>query len=270
MVISYNEANSGVISETVIRTAKVKGTIDVLQISDLHLYRKMSKKRYERIIGNIRKTIDDKLPDLIFLTGDYMDHEDGAPRLRELLSELKSAHGIYAVLGNHDYMVYNILHIFRIFWKIDHREIDTSKVIALIEGAGVSVMRDVSENLKIGGNELTITGADPWTIKKKMGELPAGSHEGGLKILLSHYPDAIMDYASTADIILSGHTHGGQVTFFGIPFVTSSKIKGKRAVGLSNINGSWLFVSRGCGSSRYLPFRFFARPEINRVLIKEG
>ncbi|NPV01883.1 MAG: hypothetical protein HPY53_10935 [Brevinematales bacterium] len=244
--------------------------IDILQISDLHLYRKMSKKRYDRIIGNIRKTIAGKLPDLIFLTGDYMDHEDGAPLLRALLSELRSAHGIYAVLGNHDYMVYNILHIFRIFWKIDHRDTDTSKVIALLEEKGVSVMRDVTVNIKIGGDDITITGADPWTINKKIGKLPDISHEGGLKILLSHYPDAIIEHSSMADIILSGHTHGGQVTFFGVPFVTSSKIKGNRAVGLSNINGTWLFVSRGCGSSRYLPFRFFARPEINRVLIKEG
>jgi predicted MPP superfamily phosphohydrolase len=254
----------------IINSDKVHGEIDILQISDLHLYRNMNKNRYERIVNNIRKTIEEKTPDIIFLTGDYLDHEDGASRLRELLSCLKAKYGKFAVLGNHDFLVYNILHIFRIFGVLDRRKTDTSKVIGLLEEFGVAVLRDETAEIRINGDDVYITGAEPWTIKKRLAEklkIPGGE---GLKILLSHYPDAILQFASKADIVFSGHTHGGQVTFFGIPFVTSSRIKGKRAVGLTLHNGSWLYVSRGCGSSRYLPFRFFARPEINRILIQEG
>ncbi len=71
------------------------------------------------------------------------------------------------------------------------------------------------------------------------------------------------------DLVLSGHTHGGQITFFGIPVVVRSKIKRKFAKGLSLHKGTYLFVNRGVGESFYIPFRFFSPPSITLIKIKE-
>ncbi|OHD56513.1 MAG: hypothetical protein A2Y33_15435 [Spirochaetes bacterium GWF1_51_8] len=268
-IAAYHEANRVRITRSEIVNRKAVGEIDILQISDLHLYRSVNKKRLAAIKDNIDKTIAEKTPDLIFLTGDFLDHENGARHLRDILARLKATHGIYAVFGNHDYYVYNILHVMKpLFSWTDNRPADIVGLKQILHDYGIKTLVDEKVTVEAAGRRLDIYGADYYTVKKKRpGSLDIRQSEN-LSILLSHYPDAVLYYRNLADIVISGHTHGGQFSFFGVPVITSSRIKFMRAKGLTKYGDTSLFISMGIGSSRFFPFRFFADPEINRITIK--
>jgi len=90
------------------------------------------------------------------------------------------------------------------------------------------------------------------------------------KILLAHSPEIIEDIAGqNIDLILAGHTHGGQIKIpFVRPFWVPTKYHGKYANGLFKINNSYLYVNRGVGTT-FLPIRFNCPPEITLIELKK-
>ena len=95
--------------------------------------------------------------------------------------------------------------------------------------------------------------------------------KGRLKICITHTPDMdmLVELAKRgADLVLCGHTHGGQVRLPGIgALITGSKIKAKYASGLFYFNDFILYTSRGLGEGRYSPFRFYCQPEASLLRI---
>ena len=251
-----------------IRTGKLKGRYKFLHISDLHLYKKMRKQNLEKIKEKLKLWTDWEKFDFIFITGDIIDNNSGIELIREVIGGLKSRLGIYAVMGNHDYFVYNFLHLFSPFFDFnDRKQTDQRALKKALSGAGVRLLIDQAEKIRADGNDLLITGIDSLSIKNKKFPGMNLTGENEFNIVLSHYPDAIKYYKGRADIMLSGHTHGGQITFFGHPILIRSSIGKKDSKGISAHGNTALYVSKGLGVSRNFPFRFFARPDLNIVEI---
>lgn len=264
-----------------IRTRKIRGRARFLLISDMHLHAGSPSWVVAAAKNAIRSCIKSRKPDAILIAGDMIDHHSGIKMLPVFLDELSSRLGTYAVLGNHDYYQYNLLHVFSpLFDWIDRKRTDLALLEKTYRRSKVRLLRDRSVRLPVpGGGSVMLTGLDYRKDRLKgPGVLPAApGRKNTYRILLSHYPDVVKYQAGRYDLILSGHTHGGQVTFFGWPLVSRSGIRKKHIRGTS-VHGftrgtagdeTVLHVTKGMGVGRHTPFRFFARPDIT-VIELEG
>lgn len=188
-------------------------------------------------------------PDLIALTGDFAaDHAPDFSLVLEALSTLSAPLGVYAVPGNHDYLV-----------GIDkwHREIDAA--------AGIENLTNRAELIEIDGATLCIAGVDDYTFgRPTLAALPP-PEQRHLTILLAHDPDQVERVRrayDSVDLVLSGHTHAGQVR---VPWVGAvfNPVKNDQLYedGLRRRPWTQVYISRGVGTV-HLPVRFLCRPEV--------
>ena len=180
-------------------------------------------------------------PDIVVLGGDYisfLDRTYAAP-VAELLAPLTNAPlGSFAVLGNHD----------------DEREMP-----AALSSLGFSVLKDQRTSLSIKGERLDLAGVRFWT--RSPGEVASVlKGTGGTTILLAHDPRRLTEAASLdVQLVLSGHTHGGQVIVPGIGAVAGRKFP--VLAGYAMRENTALFVSRGVGTV-YVPLRINCPPDV--------
>jgi predicted MPP superfamily phosphohydrolase len=187
-------------------------------------------------------------PDLIALTGDFA--ADDAPNFRrvlDVLTGLRAPLGVYAVPGNHDYLV-----------GIEkwHRE---------VREAGIEDLTNRAVVVERGGARLCIAGVDDYTSgNPTLSHLPPPEARD-LTILLAHDPDQAERSRrdeDQVDLILSGHTHGGQVR---LPFVGALTNPADHEElyeqGLRRRPWTQVYTSRGIGTV-HLPVRFLCRPEV--------
>lgn len=190
-------------------------------------------------------------PDLVCVVGDIVDqaYRGDLSELKELLPDLRAPLGVYAVAGNHDRTRYRRFDVFR--------EALREARVTLLLNESVAVRDDLHvaglDDYRVGRPDLAATLAGT-----------AGS-DSVATVFLSHNPDIIPELpdgtASGVDLLLAGHTHGGQIRLPGIgPLVTSSAYGARYASG-------WVpapmpaFVSRGLGVTT-LPFRFACPAEV--------
>ncbi len=235
----------------------------IAQLSDLHSSPLVDKEHLEHAVD---LALAEK-PDLVVLTGDFIGHtlrthpdeihEFDAQYLDNLVAALgraKAPFGTYAVLGNHD------------FWS--GPEV-TQRICHEFETrAGIPVLRNQNIVLKRGEATLHLVGIDDywhtWDLKKALRRVPSTS----LKILLSHNPDINRHLmpAHRIDLVLSGHTHGGQITFpvLGAPFATHMN---KRYLkGLVRDGDRQTYITRGVGHL-VVPIRFNCPPEVTLITL---
>jgi predicted MPP superfamily phosphohydrolase len=180
-------------------------------------------------------------PDIIVLGGDYIsvfDRSYAAP-VAELLAPLADApRGAFAVLGNHD----------------DEREMP-----AALAARGFSVLKDQRTSLTINGERLDLAGIRFWT--RSAGEVAAVlKGTGGTTILLAHDPRRLQEAAALdVQLVLSGHTHGGQVVVPKIGALAGRKFP--VLAGYATRENTSLFVSRGVGTV-YVPIRINCPPDV--------
>lgn len=185
--------------------------------------------------------------DLIVLTGDYTTAaKKYIEPCAEELARLRAPAGVWAVLGNHDHNT------------------DGPATYRALAGRGVSVMKNVNTRLARGGDELQLVGIDDWSWNQTdWRQAFKGVDRARPSVLLSHQP-RVLDAPQTAGVslILSGHTHGGQVR---LPYLGSpASLMGedfKYLRGRFESDGRQLFVVRGTGVIG-LPVRLGARPEV--------
>ncbi|HET8654636.1 MAG TPA: metallophosphoesterase [Longimicrobiaceae bacterium] len=188
-------------------------------------------------------------PDLIALTGDFAaDDAPGFRRVLRLLSCLRAPLGVYAVPGNHDYTV-----------GIEkwHQQLRASPHIRDLTNAAVVK--------RVRGARVCIAGVDDFTRgEPTLAELPP-PEERDLTILLAHDPDQAeraRRAGDRVDLVLSGHTHGGQVRLPGFGALLSPARNGALYdEGLRRRPWTRVYTSRGVGTV-HLPVRFLCRPEV--------
>jgi predicted MPP superfamily phosphohydrolase len=179
-------------------------------------------------------------PDLIVLGGDYVTWGDrgyvGAAA--DSVSGLSAPHGVFAILGNHD---------------------DDHDMPAALSGHGITVLRDARTRLTIRNEPLELAGIRFWT-RRAVDIAAVTKGAAGTLILLAHDPRRLTEAASlNIPLVLSGHTHGGQVVLPALGPVAAQKFP--VVSGFGREGRTTLFVSRGVGTV-YVPVRINCPPEV--------
>ncbi|MCK5113638.1 MAG: metallophosphoesterase [Phycisphaerae bacterium] len=223
--------------------------VTIAHLSDIHIGR-LSDLDDAREIVNMT---NDLRADLIVITGDFVSRADAiTPALVEVLRDLRAPMGVYAVIGNHDH------------WT------DAPKMVAMFEAAGIRFLTNKHQILIRNGKPLALGGVDDLMSGNSDVTLAfTGVPNGVPRILLSHNPDyaELMPPGSNVDLMLCGHTHGGQVN---IPLVGRLILPikyPKYAEGLVQGPQCQVFISRGLGMV-YIPARFNCRPEIPLITLR--
>ncbi len=216
--------------------------------------------------GSVRSWVDAANAlgaDLIVLGGDQMDYRaDETPTgLLSELRRLKAPLGVYGVWGNHDYGSFGKYYSphygpARPDWP-QRRE---NLRVAYAE-AGVTILRNEGRRVR---DDLYLAGVDDlWEGEVDLGTALAGQPPAGATLLVSHNPDLLPDLPTGLGLVLSGHTHGGQIRLplIGAP-VVPSKYGQRYALGwVAGAHGTPAYVSRGLGLSG-VPLRNLCPPEV--------
>jgi predicted MPP superfamily phosphohydrolase len=190
--------------------------------------------------------------DVLVLGGDYVSLEATAAtaaRLRALVARVTAPTKI-GVLGNHD------------LWT-DHSLVEA----ALAEG-GVSVVVNGALRLPAPHDDVALIGIDePWTGQPDAARAFAEAGDAAVRIAVAHAPEALPHVAGRgAQLMLCGHTHGGQVALPWGPVVVHGPMGRRWPSGLHDVEGMKLFVSRGLGNVD-LPIRAYASPDVTLFTI---
>ena len=238
-----------------IRLRRLPSALDGLTIthlSDLHISKHMEPAFYELIVEHANQFGSD----LVLITGDLIDGARQIDLTVRVLGQLQANLGVYYIFGNHEIRLATS-DIATLDRKLEHA--------GLIHLVGSWCQIDVcDEPVILAGNSLPWYGLAP-DMNGCSAEDPPG---GPLRILLSHSPDQI-NWARTHqfDLMLAGHTHGGQVRFPLVgPILCPSRYGGKYAAGVFDLPPTLLHVVRGV--SGMTPLRFHCRPELTQLVLR--
>jgi hypothetical protein len=224
----------------------------LVHLTDLHVGRSLCFTHLERAMDLANR----ETPDLIALTGDFI-HKGRRylDRAAAAVSRLSARHGVVAVLGNHDFAVRSALGV-RTARRL-HRYVEE----ALLE-AGAVVLRNRALPIHRGGDVLQIVGVDDlWSRSCDVARAFAGIGYSVPSVLLAHNPRTVEHLnGQRADLVLSGHTHGGQINWPGLGRFLLGRHGRRFAAGMYRYGRSHLYVNRGVGHG--FRFRFGARPEV--------
>jgi len=222
--------------------------VRIVQLSDLHL---------SEVDGYFRKVAEqvDKLsPELIVLTGDYLEEERNIRAVTDFLRLLKAPHGIFAVQGNWEY------------WS----RLEGENLRRHFAGAGVRLLINERADLEINGQQLSILGLDYPSPRDHLRLMQEQGDPKRFNVLLSHVPAfAHEQLGRQIGLILCGHTHGGQVRVPFLPPLILPRFSGRFVAGLYRVgqHNTPLYVNRGIGTS-VLPVRLACRPEIAVITLE--
>lgn len=269
--------------------------LKILQLSDIHFHPNIPEHFYSKLSRKVAAL----KPDLIVFTGDLLCHarlEDHS-RLKRILSSFYAPYGCYAILGNHDYSQsisinskgdYDVVgkprsSILEGFKRL-LRPLKLTKVITenaknvglhnglitLFKGTPFELLHNESRTITIKNSKLNICGLGEHMLDRCQPEIAFKQYEEGHPgIVLVHNPDSVAKLKNyPGDIILCGHTHGGQVNlpWMWKSFTLLEDMRFKR--GLHQADGKWVYVNRGIGST--MQFRWFSPPEILLLTLDEA
>ena len=213
------------------------------QLTDIHHSRILGINEIRRVVALAQQT----RPDMFVLTGDYStSYRRYIEPCAEALAPLSAPEGVWAVLGNHDHYT------------------DPELTTRALQRQHIAVLNNAHTTLRRGAESLQLSGIDDWTWNgTDWVRAFAGLKTNTPTILLSHQP-TVLDFEQTKNVslILSGHTHGGQLNFplVGAPARLFTKDL-RYARGLFRRGETQLYVSTGTGVIG-LPLRLGVRPEI--------
>ncbi len=247
--------------------------VKIVQLSDFHSWWFGSREK------RVLKILEELNPDFLFITGDFVDPITKTMTDRDLSSVKifwqklgeKYKNRVFGVLGNHD----------------------TGIVKNYLEESGITILDNENKKIFLGNdfiypvrdsrnknegqeehisNEVYLIGVnDPWTGRDDLAKAMEGTEDNVPKVLLAHAAE-IIDGAvrEKIDLVLVGHTHGGQVN---IPIVGRliqplSEYGRRYTSGLFKIDSAYLYVNRGVGTS-FLPIRFACPPEITLIELRK-
>jgi predicted MPP superfamily phosphohydrolase len=271
--IALSSCNRAVTKEEIVEITQQNVTIPhlpasfegmtVTLASDFHSSPYMSPKDLKNIVGRINELKSD----VILLPGDFVtSHIEELPPVIEAFSELKAKHGIFASTGNHDH------------------DVDSDAISTGLESIGITMLRNENHSLTVGSDNLHLLGVDDEDsgsiinfINGKhaphIEETFRGVPNNAATILLCHRPYRFDEYAKTRiGLMLSGHTHGGQIVLarIGKTTITLSSLASKFIDGFYDAEESGshsrMYVSRGLGVVD-IPFRLNCPPEITQFTL---
>lgn len=217
----------------------------IVFISDLHINSLLPREYFEEVMDQVVSLE----PDLVLLGGDYVDGDtQNIEEALEVLRPLQS-YPCIAVLGNHDH------------WE------SSDEVLAALEDLGIEVLLNRSMEISLEDQSILVCGVDDLYFGYPDIEAALErAHVSQFTILLSHSPEIYTEiqYDPRVDLMLAGHSHGGQVTLFGLwaPVLPLADRQFWRGSYESDYNR--LIISNGVGVNK-LPIRVFASPGIELI-----
>jgi uncharacterized protein len=219
----------------------------IVQLSDVHHGPFSSTEQIERAV----QTANRLRPDIIALTGDYISRERHyAAPCAEMLGRLEAKYGVYAVLGNHDH------------WT------DAALITDLFRAEGITVLINQGVHFEHRGASFWLAGVDDTMVGLE--DIPlalAGARREEMKLLLAHNPIVLRRAARAGvDLVLSGHTHGGQVALRS-ERSASGRPRRRLLKGLGRQGNTQIYVNRGLGTV-ILPVRYGCPPEVSLLELR--
>jgi predicted MPP superfamily phosphohydrolase len=225
----------------------------IAHLSDLHLG---VPSRSRRAVENAVAWVVERRPDLVCVTGDLVSRESGTGHLERLLRELGPC---FVVLGNHDFA--------------DSRDPFSQRVdlAAIGEVEGVTLLGDESVDLELRGKRVQVVGVDPQAYAARTARPERLADEtASLRILLCHFPGIAPRARGSFHLVLAGHYHAGQIV---VPLpggkLRLAHLRVRDVEGVYRYGSTVLHVSPGLGTT-FVPFRFFARPEVNELVVRSA
>ncbi len=239
------------LSERAIDVPRLPAALDglsIVHLSDFHFTGRVGKAYFREVV----RVANHARPDLIAVTGDLVDDRRCLDWIPDTLGQLTARYGVYFVLGNHD------------LWN-DGEEIRRMLTDhGLVDLGGRWVMAEArGEPIVLAGNEL------PWIAPAAdLRFCPRRTPGGGpIRIVLSHSPDQIKwAQAQDVDLLLAGHTHGGQIRFPILgPLLTPSQAGVRYASGIFYAPPTIMHVTRGVSGE--FPVRLNCPPEMAHLVL---
>jgi predicted MPP superfamily phosphohydrolase len=221
--------------------------LKIVHLSDIHHGPFTAREQIERAV----EVANSLQPDIIALTGDYISHErEYIQPCAEMLGRLRARRGVYACLGNHDNWV------------------DPALITDLFRSEGIRVLTNEGLRFEDKGASFWLAGVDDTMVGLE--DLPlalAGSAADEMKLLLAHNPIILRRAARAGvDLVLSGHTHGGQVTWRS-ERSASGRVRRRILRGLGRRGETQIYVTRGLGTV-VLPVRYGCLPEVSLLTLR--
>src|SRR5699024_5509310 len=227
-------------------SSKENSPFTILHLSDLHL------ENISLTPTQLEKRLTNESIDLIALTGDFLDRKRSIPKLKpylHVLNKLRPTYGMYAVFGNHDYVLKgkHLLHLKNV-----------------LESYNCHVLQNEHETILINGQRVNIIGIDDYSTNRS--NLAKAFHNipNGLNIVLTHDPTVVLEMEDYSfDYLMAGHFHGGQICYpKAYHLVKMGELARKNIIkGLHTYQDKQFYISEGLGQTG-INIRIGSRPEI--------
>lgn len=242
----------------------------VLHVSDVHMLGRQRRKQA------FLRSLAAESPDLVATTGDNLASPDGVAAMLSAMEVFRGLPGVF-VLGSNDYYAPRWKNPLLYFRKKHKRVAGTPlpwrDLVDGFEDLGWYDLTNARRLLDVGDRTVEVAGVDDPHLRRDRLAVadPPVAGDVPLHLALVHAPEprALDRFERSGfDLLLSGHTHGGQLRLPGVgALVTNCGIDRARARGLSRYGRAWLHVSAGLGTSPYAPVRFACRPEASLITV---
>jgi predicted MPP superfamily phosphohydrolase len=220
---------------------------NVLQISDMHL------EKISILPEQLYNKLSSEKIDLIALTGDFLDKKRNIPKLipyLNVLNRLNTPYGMYAVFGNHDYLL---------------KQKDFQALRNVLEEHGCKTLKNDNKTIVVKGKRVNIIGVDDFHTKRSNLHSSFSGLEEGYDLVLTHDPNVVLNMKDyTYDYLLSGHFHGGQIYWpkpYHLAKLGRTLMKMNMIKGLHYYDEKPFYISEGLGQTS-INIRVGSRPEI--------
>jgi uncharacterized protein len=231
----------------------------VLHLSDLHFVRDDPRK--SRFLAAL------PTPDVTIVTGDFLAEPEAIETAVEGVRSVRGSLASWFVLGSNDYFIPKPLNYLAYFWKGRKRRRArrgrAPSLVRALAADGWEELTNVRRDVSLDGLDIELLGLDDAHIRRHDLRIAPRRAEERFGLAVMHSPDSAPEAAALGyGLIVAGHTHGGQVRLPLIgALVTNCSMPPKLASGLIRMGAAVLHTSRGLGTSKYAPFRFWCRPE---------
>ena len=237
-----------------IEDARISSEVRIAVVSDLH------GARYGKNQSRILSALDQANPDAVLLLGDIFDEHNHNEQSYVLLSELSGKFDCYFIFGNHEY-----------------KSGEIEQIRSALEQAGIPILSGTDTTLDVNGTKVQIFGIDDilgGSVKqqKQLASAAEKRIDDVFSILAIHAPNGVESYLSYGfDLMLSGHTHGGQIILPGIMnglYAPGQGLLPKYGGGRYDFDDQTLIISRGLARKPLWLPRVFNPPELVLVDLK--
>ncbi len=247
--------------------AQGPAALTVLHLSDLHFLRRDPSKA--RFLAGLPQA------DIAVVTGDFLAEAEAVDAAVEGVRPARGRLASYFVLGSNDLYVpkpINYLHYFR---KQQRKRKATERgpapeLIEKLEADGWVDLTNVRLDATLNGTSAEVAGLDDPHVHRDDLRVAPRRHPDRFGLALVHSPDPAPELVALGyDLVVAGHTHGGQVRLPLVgALVNNSLLPRKFSRGLLSLGPGYLHISAGLGTSKYAPFRFWCRPEVTLLELR--